>query len=142
MAKKINVELTDDINPDLTADETITFSFDGATYEIDLNHKNVDKFHKLMEPWVNAARKTTPRRLPLNAAKPTGSGRTKEELDAIRAWANTQGIAAPARGRMPKSIIEQYENRDTATPATKVTTAMTKAKAKAVDAPTFSEAGK
>jgi hypothetical protein len=35
--------------------------------------------------------------------------RDKSETQKIKAWADEQGIAYPQRGRLPGSLIEQYE---------------------------------
>jgi hypothetical protein len=60
---------------------------------------------KQLTPFIEHARKAGPgqRRRP---------GRTASNRDrngGIRAWAKGQGIAVSARGRIPASIVEQYE---------------------------------
>jgi hypothetical protein len=102
MAQKITVELEDDLDRG-PADETLRFAFGGTEYEIDLNKKNAKAFRKQLAPFVEHARKAgRGQRRPR-----TSSGRQRS--GAIRAWAKDQGIAVSERGRIPASVIEQYE---------------------------------
>jgi hypothetical protein len=87
------------------AAETIRFGFSGSEYEIDLNKKNAAAFRKKLAPYLEHAR--TAGRGPRRRAARTSAGR--ERGAAIRAWAEQQGIAVSARGRIPASVIEQYE---------------------------------
>lgn len=77
----------------------------GAEYEIDLGKKNARAFRKQLAPFIEHARKADrgQRRRPGRAA----AGR--ERSGGIRAWAKGQGIAVSDRGRIPASIVEQYE---------------------------------
>ncbi len=43
MAKKVTVTLVDDVDGEAAADESVEFSIDGVTYEIDLSSKNAEK---------------------------------------------------------------------------------------------------
>lgn len=108
MAKKVTVTLSDDLNPDLPADDTITFSIDGAGYEIDLNQTNIDAFRDNFAPWIAAARHTAGRKQPRRLA-----GGTKEDLAAIRVWAGENGIVVSSRGRISRDVIAAYHNRAT-----------------------------
>ena len=67
MASRTITTLTDDIDGG-DADETVTFSFKGTQYEIDLSKKNVDKMVKALQPYTSAARRSGGRR--------SGAGRT------------------------------------------------------------------
>lgn len=107
MAQKVEVLLVDDIDGG-EADETVSFSLDGTTYEIDLSKKNAAKLRGGLEPFVAGARK---------ARKPTTGrgGRTtrtagsRERSAEIREWAKSRGIKVNERGRIPANVIEQYE---------------------------------
>jgi hypothetical protein len=104
MATKVTVALEDDLDGG-PADETVRFAFGGAEYEIDLNKKNARAFRKQLAPFIDHARRAGPgprRRAERSAARRESSG-------AIRAWAHEQGLAVKARGRIPASIMEQYE---------------------------------
>lgn len=104
MATKITVTLEDDLEGG-PAVETVRFGIGGTDYEIDLNKKNAAAFRRKLAPFIEHARRAghDQRR---RAAR-TAAGR--ERGAAIRAWAEGQGIPVSARGRIPASVIEQYE---------------------------------
>ena len=103
MSKKTIVTLVDDLDGTEAA-ETITFAFDGATYEIDLSADNAAALRDALEPWVRAARRTSGGRRGGRSSSSTGGVTPKE----IRAWAAENGIDVPARGRIPAGVHEQY----------------------------------
>lgn len=104
MATKIAVALEDDLDGG-PADETVRFGIGGAEYEIDLSKKNAKTFRAGVAPFVEHARKVGrgPRRGP---ARPSSA---RERSGDIRAWARAAGIAISDRGRIPASVLEQYE---------------------------------
>ncbi len=62
MAQKVEVLLVDDIDGG-EADETVSFSLDGTSYEIDLSKKNAAKLRNGLEPfWAARARRARPNR--------------------------------------------------------------------------------
>jgi len=104
MAQKVTVELEDDIDGG-PADETVRFGFDGTEYEIDLSEKNAQAFRTQLAPFVEHARK--PGRGPARRATRTAAGRQRS--GEVRAWAKDHGITVSARGRIPASVMEQYQ---------------------------------
>jgi nucleoid-associated protein Lsr2 len=107
MAQKTVVLLEDDLDHG-KADETVTFSLDGVAYEIDLSAKNASKLRDTLATYVAAARRTggrATRGRGRQAARGGGQASTSD----IRAWAREQGLDVSERGRIPASIIEQYE---------------------------------
>jgi hypothetical protein len=104
MAQKVTVALEDDL-ADGPADETVRFGFDGAEYEIDLNDKNARAFRKQLSPFIEHARKTG--RGPARRAGRTAASR--QHSGDIRARAKDHGIAVSERGRIPASVLEQYQ---------------------------------
>jgi hypothetical protein len=104
MATRITVALEDDLDGG-PAEETVRFGLGGAEYEIDLNKKNARAFRRQLAPFAEHARKAGrgQRRRPAR----TAAGRDRG--GGIRAWAKDQGIAVSARGRIPASVVEQYE---------------------------------
>lgn len=107
MAIKTIITLVDDLDGqpiDEGKGVTVKFALEGTSYEIDLSHANVTKLRAALKPFVEAARKagrTTTTR--------ASTGRnSKGELAAIRTWAATAGLPAPARGRIPASTVEAY----------------------------------
>lgn len=113
MATRMIVELEDDLTGG-PADETVEFSLDGKSYEVDLNEANATKFRRQFVKMIEVARPMKGkaqrgRRLHSVGARPnsnTTSGR--DESKAIRAWAAEQGIDLNQRGRIPASVVEQY----------------------------------
>lgn len=63
MSKKTVITLIDDVDG-TEAVETITFTVDGTSYEIDLSAENARKFRSALEPYAAAARaiRRAPRR--------------------------------------------------------------------------------
>jgi hypothetical protein len=101
VAKKTIVTLIDDIDGS-TAEESIQFSFEGASYEIDLSTENAAAFRSAMKPYLDASRKATSRRPRRSASSTAASPKD------VRAWAAENGIAVPARGRIPAEVQDQY----------------------------------
>jgi hypothetical protein len=83
----------------------VGFAFDGAEYEIDLSAKNARAFRKKLAPFVEHARKAPRGPGRRTARTPAGRQRSGE----VRAWAKDHGIAVSARGRIPGTVIEQYQ---------------------------------
>jgi hypothetical protein len=104
MATKVSVALEDDIDGG-PAVETIRFGLGGTEYEIDLNPRNATKFREQLAPYVEHARRASggPRRRSVRTAS------SRQRSGGIRAWAKEQGIPVSARGRIPASVVEQYE---------------------------------
>lgn len=109
MAKKtITItEFVDDLDGstlDSKSAETVEFAIDGTTYEIDLSKANADQLRKDFYKYVKVATKKG-----RGTRKASGSGRTPDQLDAIRTWANANGHEVAARGRIKSTIIEAYD---------------------------------
>jgi hypothetical protein len=102
MAQRVQIILEDDYDGG-TADETVTFSLDGAEYEIDLSSKNATGLREALAPWVAHARKIGGRRK--RSTKATGSSSTSD----IRAWAQAQGLDVSSRGRVSADVRDAYE---------------------------------
>ncbi len=113
MAQQVKVILVDDVEGG-PAVETVTFSLDGTSYEIDLNERNAATLRDVVAPYVAAGRRagrssssrsSGDRRTSRRAA---GSDRDGRAAD-IRAWARTQSIKVNERGRIPARVVEQYD---------------------------------
>ena len=104
MATKIAVTLVDDLDG-TRAEETVRFGLGGTEYEIDLSKKNAKAFRTGLTPFVEHARKAGrgTRRRP---ARPSSA---RERSSDIRAWAKAEGITISDRGRIPASVVAQYE---------------------------------
>jgi hypothetical protein len=115
MASKTVVYMEDDIDGGDAA-ETVTFGIDGVTYEIDLNDKNAAKLRKSVELYVGAARRVGGRKARGVPAQTTAGapGHDRDQVAQIRAWAAEQGLEVASRGRIAATVVEAWDNRDTA----------------------------
>jgi Lsr2 len=104
MAQRVTIALEDDLDGG-PADQTVRFAFGGADYEIDLSKKNAAAFRKKLAPFVEHARKAG-RAQPRRAARTAAS---RQRSGDIRVWAKDHGIAVSERGRIPASVVEQYQ---------------------------------
>jgi nucleoid-associated protein Lsr2 len=104
MAQKVSVALEDDLDGGPAA-ETVRFGLGGAEYEIDLSKKNARAFRKGLAQFVEHARKAG-RVSSRRAARTTAS---RQRSGDIRAWAKANGVALSERGRIPATVVQQYE---------------------------------
>lgn len=107
MAQKVNISLTDDIDGS-AATETVSFSLDGTSFEIDLNSKNAAAMRKAFEKYVGAARKTG--RGSVTSIRGRGRRASSSGADpkAIRAWASSHRVKVGPRGRISADVIAKY----------------------------------
>jgi hypothetical protein len=113
MARKVQVILSDDLDENLPADETVSFALDGTSYEIDLAENNAQELRDAFARYISAARKVG------RGTRASGGGRSRatggggrmdrEQAGAIRDWARKNGHAVSDRGRIPASVVEAYE---------------------------------
>lgn len=108
MARKISIQMTDDLDGQTPADETVEFSIDGITYEIDLSTTNANKLRESLKTWVNASRKVSGRTRTRRTMTPGHATSNKAELAAIRAWAHANGVKVSSRGRISRDIVAKY----------------------------------
>jgi hypothetical protein len=108
MARKTEtlITLTDDLDGSTKSIETLTFSMDGQSFEIDLGPKNAKALRADFEKWSTSARKA--KRTTATRARRGSVPKPVSEAAAIRTWAAENGIEVPARGRIPSAIAEQY----------------------------------
>lgn len=113
MAQKVSIQLVSDLTGEEIADgkgETVTFALDGTTHEIDLTNKEADKFRGLFQDYIAAGRKVGGKRSGRKASG-SGSGRSKEELAEVRAWAQQNGYDVSERGRIKQEVLDAYDAR-------------------------------
>jgi hypothetical protein len=105
--KKMVTQLVDDLDGG-EATETVSFSLDGRSYEIDLSEQNADSLRKALDEYISNARKasetTRVRRSPATTPQ-----RDPSQTKAIREWAQQNGHAISSRGRIPRPVITAYE---------------------------------
>ena len=104
MATKTVVSVVDDIDGSEDA-ETVSFTYEGATYEIDLARKNRDALSAALSPFIAAARSA-------GRTRARGSApRAADDAAVVRAWAAENDIHVSERGRIPRQVRDQYNNR-------------------------------
>ena len=107
MAKQTTVTLVDDLDG-TEAEEQIEFAMDGRSYEIDLSAVNSARLREALEPFVSAARRTGGRRRSTGSAAAARPSTDREQNQAIREWAQAQGMKISERGRIPSNVLEAY----------------------------------
>lgn len=105
MAQRVVVQKTDDIDGS-EATQTVTFALDGTTYEIDLSEAHAAELRAAIKNYATAGRRVG------GAARRASAGATKSasgyDPKAVRAWAASNRVMLPARGRIPTAVLEQY----------------------------------
>lgn len=110
MARRIVHQLVDDIDGsvlEVGEGETVHFSLNGTSYEIDLNTAHAEELRAAFEPYISAGRRAGSAVSARSAAPRKRAGRTPE-VAAIRAWANDNGYTLSERGRIPAPVVEAY----------------------------------
>ena len=109
MAQKVQVILVDDVDGG-EASETVSFSLDGVSYEIDVSESNAAALRDALAPWVGHARRVGGRS---GGSGGSGSGRargnSKHDLSDVRSWARENGFQVSDRGRVSSEVIAAYE---------------------------------
>lgn len=105
MAKTTVTQITDDVDGSTDAEE-VSFAYEGVQYSIDLSKKNKAALEKALTPYLAAATKVSRRS---SGRRSTSNTASRGDLSAVRAWASKQGIEVSARGRIAKSVIDQYD---------------------------------
>ena len=93
--------------------QTRTFEFGGSQYEIDLSDVNAKALADAQSAFAEAVKGL---RVFLNAGRVTRRkastyvpSRSKEENDAIRNWANSNGFAVSDKGRIPDDAVAAFD---------------------------------
>lgn len=118
MAQRTVIQLTDDLDGkpiDEGKGETVTFAIDGTDYEIDLGDKNAARLREAFAKYVGAARKISgrptggrSRGATASRSRATSSDRGYDPSE-VREWAKAQGIEVNDRGRVPSSLVLQFQ---------------------------------
>lgn len=116
MAKVELVEFIDDLDgKPIDPDDLNRVEFEvklpgrrAVRYALDLRGTSVAKFEKDIAKYIAKAVPVAAAGL-RNTRTPGGSGLPKEEIRAIRQWAAEAGYELSDRGRLPRSVINDYE---------------------------------
>jgi hypothetical protein len=108
MARTVQVHLLDDIDGS-TASETVKFSLDGTLYEIDLNATHSDQLRKTVAKYIVAGRRASHGVITGARTRPAAG---PNQNQAIREWARRAGHDINSRGRIPASLVEQFQKEN------------------------------
>ncbi len=107
MGKQVTVQIVDDLDGVVLDEyETVKWSLDGKQYEFDTSAKNAEKFRTILAKYRDVSRRST------TATRTRGSsnvGRSKEQSQAIRDWANDNGFEVSERGRIRAEVIDAFD---------------------------------
>ncbi len=109
MAQRTIVELVDDLTGEAIREgegQTVAFTFQGVSYEIDLSDASIAELTEAITPYIESGRRIGGRRSRSRTVAPVKD----EPLDTktVRAWAEANGIEVSSRGRLSADVIEQY----------------------------------
>ncbi|MCK1803060.1 Lsr2 family protein [Brevibacterium sp. R8603A2] len=112
MAREMKLMLTDDIDGSEAA-ETVSFSLDQHSYEIELSSANAAKLREALAPYIEKARRVASRQRSTGRHRTGGgagaSSRTGADTSTVRAWAKANGHDVSDRGRIPAEVFEAYD---------------------------------
>ena len=115
MAQRTIVELVDDLTGEAIPEgggQTVAFSFDGVSYEIDLSDASLAELTDAIAPYVESGRRIGGRKSRGRTApvlpRPASPKDDPIDTKTVRAWAEAHGIEVSSRGRLPANVIEQY----------------------------------
>lgn len=114
--------MTDDLDPELAAEETVRFSLDGAGYEIDLTAEHAAQLRDQLAGYFGSARKagstgtrsaarSTPSRASSSASageRAVGDAGDAVDSKAVREWAKAHGKPVSERGRIASSLLVEF----------------------------------
>jgi hypothetical protein len=113
VATEVVTTLRDDLDGS-TAERTVGFSWDGASYEIDLSKKNIAELTAALAPYVAAGRTVSVgRRAARGRVARSGASagpRAGVDLAAVRVWAAANGHAVAARGRISATVLDAFQS--------------------------------
>ena len=107
MAKAMVETLVDDLDGSPAVD-TIRLGWNGDWRELDLSKRNAAALSRALDRYWNAGRPVTAGSHAGRRRKASRPRRAGRDPKVIRTWAVTNGIAVPARGRIPADVERQY----------------------------------
>lgn len=106
MARKVQILLESDLSG-ATEEQgeivTVPFSVEGTSYEIDLTEAEATEFYEFLALYREKARRTGSQR---GTKKTTKVG---PDAKTVKAWADSQGLEYPKRGRLPDDLLAKFE---------------------------------
>jgi len=120
VARITQVVVTCDLEDgEVSASDSVSFSYGGKTYTLDLCKKHLDEVKGALEGFANAGhsagrgprgrRRAAPAGRATRASRPAATPRGESQAE-IREWARAQGYAVGDRGRIPGEVRAAYES--------------------------------
>lgn len=108
MSRRTIVQLEDDLSGGDAA-ESVSFSLDGKSFEIDLSEDNAARLRELLAPYIAAGRGVRGVR---GAQRRAFAASSADEADpaTIRAWAVANGYEVSTRGRVSRELKDAYKS--------------------------------
>ncbi len=114
--QKVEVAFTDDVGGDTLPEgdaQTVAFSVDGLSYEMDLSTKNAASLRNDFAAWTEHAHTVTATRTTRRTARRPAPAVQRPEADRgssarIREWAQSNGHTVSARGRIPATVVDAH----------------------------------
>lgn len=103
--RRMEAVIVDDLDGKSPA-ETVELVINGEKYSVDLSKKHRADLNRVLKRYLDAATQTAK---PAAVRLPANPDERKTKVQEIREWANKRGLTVPSRGRLPKSIVDQYE---------------------------------
>lgn len=113
MAQKTTVTVTCDFphkakEGEVAGEETLTWSFDGTTWEADVCAVHALEVRTRFKEWAGHGRRATAHRQ--NGQHPDRRRRRdRASSAAVRSWARQRGHTVSERGRIPVAIQAEYD---------------------------------
>lgn len=105
MASTTITQLTDDLDGTPIFDEggTVTFAYEGVTFEIDLTAANRRALEADLSRYMRVAR------VAVEPARPVSRRQAAAARSRIRAWARDNGYTVSDRGRLSAQVLAAFD---------------------------------
>ena len=110
MARKEVTQYFDDVTGEVLDNSEVTtvdFSYKGSHYVIDLSEENAKKFDEEIQEWIKHAHRVARHSDSFKAKKPT-----RRDYPLVRKWLRDNNMVVSDKGRIPKHLLDMYDNRD------------------------------
>jgi hypothetical protein len=108
--EEVTVSLIDDFDGTEAA-ETVKFSIDGKSYEIDLSKANANELRRSLRPYIDRSRAARKASATRRGASGRGTGTRRAEgydRTVVRAWAKANRVKVSPRGRISNDVVERW----------------------------------
>lgn len=101
MARHVATTLVSDLSGSTENVKTVSFTFERAQYDVELDELEREEFRRQMEPYIKAGRR--------RRGNPSSSGKLASgHGQLIREWARSNGKTVSDYGRIPAAVMQEY----------------------------------